>query len=193
MSKAPLRIIRRSKLFKIYQTLLRKGEVGNAEAETLLAAAVVFLNHENPDILALGYRIIVMYSNLTGDYRPLYDVAIGRGYMPIVATTHKNLVENGNSENFFTEYFSSLLDLYEKDGSILTEQQLDLNSFFDENKTSDLSVTAPTSYGKSELISGFCNKNLQSNICILVPTKALLAQTKQRLLQKNQRTKVGLF
>lgn len=184
MAKAPLKTLRNSDFFKLYQTLLKRGELSNAQAETLLAAAVIFLNHENPDVVALGYRIVVMYANLTGDYVPLYDVAIGKGFMPIVDSIQNSLVAAGETVRFFPEYFSSLLELYQVEDATFTEQQLDLGNFFYEHNLTDVTVTAPTSYGKSELISGFCNQNLKSNICVLVPTKALLAQTKQRLLKK---------
>lgn len=184
MSKAPLRTLRNSSFFELYQTLLTRGELSRAQAETLLAAAVLFLNHENPDVAALGYRIVVMYANLTGDYVPLYDVAIGRGFMPIVDSIQSGLNVEGEPIHFFPEYFSSLLELFEVEDAVFTQQQLDLGNFFNEHNLTDVTVTAPTSYGKSELISGFCNQNLQSNVCVLVPTKALLAQTKQRLLKK---------
>lgn len=184
MAKAPLKTLRNSDFFKVYQSLLTRGELSRAQAETLLAAAVVFLNNDNPDVIALGYRIVVMYANLTGDYVPLYDVAIGRGFMPIVDSVQSGLAAEGESAHFFPEYLSSLLELFEVEGAVFTQQQLDLGNFFLEQNMMDVTVTAPTSYGKSELISGFCNQNLQSNICVLVPTKALLAQTKQRLLRK---------
>lgn len=184
MSKAPLRTLRNSDFFDLYQTLLTRGELSRAQAETLLTAAVLFLNNDNPDVASLGYRIVVMYANLTGDYVPLYDVAIGRGFMPIVDSVQSGLASEDEAPHFFPEYFSSLLELFEVEDAIFTQQQLDLVSFFHEHSLTDVTVTAPTSYGKSELISGFCNQNLKSNICVLVPTKALLAQTKQRLLRK---------
>lgn len=184
MSKAPLRTLRNSNFFELYQALLTRGELSRAKSETLLSAAVLFLNHKNPDVAALGYRIVVMYANLTGDYVPLYDVAIGRGFMPIVDSVQSGLSAEEEPVHFFPEYFSSLLELFEVEDAVFTEQQLDLRNFFNEHNLTDVTVTAPTSYGKSELISGFCNQNLQSNICVLVPTKALLAQTKQRLLKK---------
>lgn len=184
MAKAPLKTLRNSDFFELYQSLLTSGELSRAQAETLLAAAVLFLNNDNPDVTALGYRIVVMYANLTGDYVPLYDVAIGRGFMPIVDSVRSGLAAEDETSHFFPEYFSSLLELFEVDGAVFTQQQLDLGNFFVEHNLKDVTVTAPTSYGKSELISGFCNHNLKSNICVLVPTKALLAQTKQRLLRK---------
>ena len=185
MAKAPLKTLRNSDFFELYQSLLTGGKLSRAEAETLLAAAVLFLNNDNTDVTALGYRIVVMYANLTGNYVPLYDVAIGRGYMPIVDKVQSVLGAEDETVHFFPEYFSSLLKLFEVDGAVFTQQQLDLRNFFSEHNRTDVTVTAPTSYGKSELISGFCNQNLQSNICVLVPTKALLAQTKQRLLRKS--------
>lgn len=184
MSKMPLRMLRKSNFFSLYQSLLVGGEMGRTELEALLKAAVLFLNHDNEHVAALGYRIIVMYSNHTKDYIPLYDVALGKGYMPIIRSVEKEFQSEEEDKHFFPEYISSLLELYRVDDAIFTEQQIDLNSFFRENYLTDTSVTAPTSYGKSELISAFCQNNLETNICVVVPTKALLAQTKQRLLSK---------
>lgn len=184
MAKAPLRTLRNSSIFDLYQLLLKREKLSYAQAETLLSAAVIFLNHPNHDIIALGYRIIVMYSNITGDYIPMYDVSIGKGFMPIVNGLQDGLSADDENVHFFPEYFSSLLKLYQVKDITFTEQQLDLRNFFKEHDPTHITVTAPTSYGKSELISEFCEQNLQSNICVLVPTKALLAQTKQRLLKK---------
>ena len=184
MSKAPLRTLRRSRLFDLYKTLLTRGDLEPAQAEALLSAAVLFLNNENPDISALGYRIVVMYANLSQNFIPLYDVAIGQGYMPIVDSIQSMLTQEEELTHFFPEYFSSLLRLFEVEDAVFTQQQLDLGNYFDEQNSEDVAVTAPTSYGKSELISRFCNQNLDCNICVLVPTKALLAQAKQRLLRK---------
>ena len=112
MSKAPLRSLRNSDFFSLYQVLLKRGKLNTAQAETLLTAAVIFLNHDNSDIVALGYRIVVMYANLTRDFLPLYDVAIGRGYMPIVASAQSELSEGEDNVHFFPEYFSSVHPQY---------------------------------------------------------------------------------
>ena len=45
-----------------------------------------------------------------------------------------------------------------------------------------LSVIAPTSYGKTELILSLLRENSNKNICIITPTKSLLAQTKMRII-----------
>lgn len=46
-----------------------------------------------------------------------------------------------------------------------------------------VSVVAPTSYGKSELILSGLRKVNKGNICIIVPTKALISQTKRRIME----------
>lgn len=54
------------------------------------------------------------------------------------------------------------------------------------NKKENIVVVAPTSYGKSELIVEKVLLNLNKKICILVPSKALLAQTKKRLINNEK-------
>lgn len=182
MAKAPLRTVRSSGLFDLYRRLSDKQELSDAEKSTLLAVAVMLLNETETISVALGYRIIVLYSNLTNDFEPLYDVALSRGFMPIVQSTSRTHLGTQGEDHFFPNYFSSLLEQYEVGNAVFTEQQIALNSFFEDNDSMDVVVVAPTSYGKSELISKFCNRNPNQIICVVVPTKALLAQTKQRLL-----------
>ncbi len=184
MARAPLRTIRNSQLIELYRRLLLGEKLEAAEEEALLTAAVIFLNDSNGDLQSLGYRIVILYSNLTNNYIPLYDVALGKGFMPIVRSIENLQNKDDEEPGFFSEFFSSLIDLYRVQDAIFTEQQLNLSSFFKENSEDDVTITAPTSYGKSELISNFSNQNLNASICVVVPTKALLAQTKQRLLRK---------
>ncbi|GJM03114.1 MAG: hypothetical protein DHS20C08_16150 [Rhodomicrobium sp.] len=186
MASAPLRTIRNSNLIDLYRRLLLGENLETAEKKALLVAAVIFLNDSNQDLQSLGYRIIILYSNLTKDFVPLSDVALGKGFMPIVRSIENLSKEDDDEKGFFPEFFSSLVDLYQVQGAIFTEQQLHLSSFFEEHSEDDVTITAPTSYGKSELISNFCNRNLNASVCIVVPTKALLAQTKQRLLRKRK-------
>ena len=65
---------------------------------------------------------------------------------------------------------------------VLTEQQEALRTFVQSEYEHSSVVVAPTSYGKSELIIKSVNDNPHSKILILVPFKALLAQTKKRLI-----------
>ena len=66
---------------------------------------------------------------------------------------------------------------------VQTEQQVVLNKFHLEKIDATTTVVAPTSYGKSELIISTIKKEIGKKICILVPSKSLLAQTKRRVLE----------
>ena len=54
-------------------------------------------------------------------------------------------------------------------------------NFFERKKEDTVSVVAPTSYGKSELISSAVKEYAGRKICVLTSTKALLIQTKKRI------------
>ena len=55
--------------------------------------------------------------------------------------------------------------------------------FFESKKDDTVSVIAPTSYGKSELILSAVKEYAGKKICVLASTKALLIQTKKRVQQ----------
>lgn len=55
--------------------------------------------------------------------------------------------------------------------------------FFESKKEDTVSVIAPTSYGKSELILSAVKEYAGRKICVLTSTKALLVQTKKRIQQ----------
>jgi len=184
MADLTVRILRNTELYKPYEKLLLGQEISYPEKRALLQIAVLLLNDNNQTVQMLGYRIIVLYSNHTSDYVPLYDVALNKGYIPL-----SKILENEErfsaktEENFFNSFHSSLAENYRSGKIYRTEEQMKLSHFFRENTAQSVAVVAPTSYGKSELFIDFCNSNQKNNICILVPTKALLAQTKRRLLE----------
>ena len=62
-----------------------------------------------------------------------------------------------------------------------SEQQHELVKFFTSKAAETISVIAPTSYGKSELILAAVKEYAGKKICILTSTKALLTQTKKRV------------
>lgn len=179
--------LRNTNFKEIYGKLVVGETKARIEFEKLLALAIIFINNKsNADISRLGYRILVFYCNFTKDYKPLYDVAINEGLIPVV-----KLIENLEKykikfeSSFFRSFFSSYSENFKRGNIYLSDQQLELFSFFEENQDKTVSVVAPTSYGKSELIINTLTKRTNGNFCIIVPTKALLAQTKRRILQGN--------
>ncbi|WP_172658894.1 DEAD/DEAH box helicase [Halarcobacter ebronensis] len=149
----------------------------------LLQIAIIFLNEKDINIINLGYKIILMYSNKTADYKPLFDISINKGFIPISKFIEKNLLYK--KESFFNILNSSYMENYKSEKIYLTSEQKKLNEFFMNEIDTSLSIVAPTSYGKSELIIEGIKKQLYNNICIIVPTKALVSQTKKRIIESN--------
>lgn len=77
------------------------------------------------------------------------------------------------NENLFNQVF--VVAIYQ------SEQQHELVKFFTSKAAETISVIAPTSYGKSELILAAVKEYAGKKICILTSTKALLTQTKKRV------------
>ena len=179
-----IRKIKNTDFPKLYECFLLDQNMTRGDYEAILAVAIVFLNSDNLTVQKLGYRIIVIYTNRTKDFAPLYEIAINKGLYPIVKLIdEKHLSDAGR--NFFTELNASMIEMYKESSIYLSEQQYLLNRFYVSNKESSVSVVAPTSYGKTSLIIKTISDNPGKNICIITPTKSLLAQTRKRILNAN--------
>lgn len=183
MQELTIRKLGNTKFKDLYLQFLRGDEMVDSSIVKLLAIAVLLLNHQAPEIKRLGYRIILFYGNTTGRYEALYDVALNSGLHPVSAVISKSFPENGYSSNsFLRNIIGSYIDTFRNQGIVLTEQQDALRTFVQSEYKSSSVVVAPTSYGKSELIIKSVRDNPDKKILILVPSKALLSQTKKRLI-----------
>lgn len=164
-----------------YNKMLLNIELHENEKLHLLKTAIYLLNFGDIDLQKLGYKIIVNYSIKNSDYKPLYDVAINKDYIPISKLIErKHFNEEYIEEHFFNLFFSSYQENFKNENYYLSSGQKSLIEF--SKNTNDFILVAPTSYGKSEIIINKVHSNLNKKICIIVPSKALLAQTKKRLL-----------
>jgi hypothetical protein len=183
MQELTIKELAKTRFKDIYIKLLRGNQMSDVEIVKLLAIAVLLLNHKAPELKRLGYRIILFYGNLTGRYEPLYDVAINSGLLPVTAVIGKSFEKDERlSRSFIQNIVSSYVDTFRDQGMVLTEQQDTLRTFVQDEYENSSVVIAPTSYGKSELIIKSVKDNPSKRILILVPSKALLAQTKKRLI-----------
>lgn len=172
--------------FRLYKELITKEvpTLSIDEKMFLLKLAIIFLNQDDNNINKLGYRIILEYSTKFSDYEPLYETSINQGYIPIVKFIEENyLSEEQIGNNFFLTWLSSFNEIFKRGDIYLSCQQKSLFEDFTQDKSNNIAVIAPTSYGKSELIIAKVKENLDKKICIIVPSKALLAQTKRRLIK----------
>lgn len=167
---------------KLYEEFLLNIKT-DFDYSKIISCAVLFINSDNIYIQKFGYSIIVEYCTRTQNYEPLYEVAMNLGLYPI-AKYINNCISN-NNDSFFVELNDSFMEGYHEKGIYHSYEQKLLVDFFNEHINSSLSVVAPTSYGKTQLILSLLSKIGDKNICILTPTKSLLAQTKQRILKAN--------
>lgn len=174
--------IRNTNFALLYDRFIVGEKLSQKQYEILLAIAICFTNADDPKVQQLGYRIVVEYCNQTNDYIPLYEIAINKGLYPVSKFIEQNYIENSR-RNFFTEWNDAFTEQYVYGDVCRSEQQNLLVHFFETKKDDTISVIAPTSYGKSELILSAVKEYAGRKICVLTSTKALLIQTKKRVQQ----------
>ena len=172
--------IRNTDFPQLYKKFILNKELSVNEKLKLLTIATIFLNSGNKDVQNFGYRIILIFCNRNQDYRPLYEVASNLGYIPVAKSIDR--ITQNQSGSFFKEFNSAFFENFHQDRVYMSEQQFELNNFFTSNNFETISVIAPTSYGKTELVLSLLKENKNKNICIITPTKSLLAQTKIRII-----------
>lgn len=164
-----------------YKKLQLNIELDETEIHHLLKNAIIFSNFGDIDLQKLGYKIIVSYSNQYNDYKPLYDFAINKGYIPISKLVESKYSNEDLSNHFFNLLFSSFQENFKEKNYYISNGQKKLIEFSSQNN-SNFVLIAPTSYGKSEIIVDKVLANIDKKVCVIVPSKALLSQTKKRLL-----------
>lgn len=171
---------------KSYQNLVlgHKDEISRRQKLQLLRAAIALINFGNENTEKLGYRILLRFAILFSEYTPLYDYAINRGYVPITKLLEGKYLD---VEDFNNSLIGNLVHSYQQNFAdenqdIFLSLGQKLLYHFSETSEDSYAIVAPTSYGKSEIIINEAYRHLDSKLCILVPTKALLAQTKKRLV-----------
>lgn len=165
-----------------WKFLTSPDSVTAKELEVLLSLGVYFVGLGDESIQKLGYRIFLLYSKNTEDYKPLYELSLNKGFIPIAQFIDNNLKYGEKFGNLQTVINEAINQDFRQGNQYKTIGQLLLynNVITTENKS--YIVVAPTSYGKTELILSFLDTTSDENVCIITPTKSLLAQTKKRIL-----------
>lgn len=150
------------------------------EMEYLLSCAVVFLEEYRKDkrkslYFEIAYFIVLKIAINNNEYEPLLDVSSNFGLYPISNYISKNnLYTSSLSSEFSLSYqlrkfeYNSIIETYEQKKSRLEL----VNSDDKEN-----CYIAPTSFGKSSLITEIIREKKLKKVAIIVPTKSLLIQT----------------
>lgn len=180
MGALTLRVLRETDFPKLYRRFILHQMNSSDDLAKLLQSAFLFLSSNRQEICQFGYRLTLFYAMKQKDFDLLFKVAQGLGYYPVLKLIQRSSREETISEGFCHEFSEAITEAYNSDGKYLTRGQNLTNIKF-KNRAGSVAVVAPTSYGKSELITSSLRPG--ENICILVPTLALLAQTKKRVLR----------
>lgn len=185
MKTLSLRQLRKiSGVEELCSRLYSSEELSTHEVERVLGLSVLLLNYGDFFAKRYGYSVLLRYCNKHQDNVPLYEVAAQLGYFPIVSLIETQEARQGISSgaNFSTLTFSAWLKNFTHNNVVMTFEQAEMEKSFWQNLNKTFAVVAPTSYGKSELISKSLSQYQDSNVCIVVPTKSLLAQTRHRVI-----------
>lgn len=165
-----------------FKKLMLNKELSENEAQYILTAALIIFRYYNNDkrlkgYFNIAYYIIIKYSLIHSDYKPLYDISLQIGFYPI-----SDFIMNNNllEEQYLHESIinQEIRTLYNNSNYIETvEQHNRSNEILNRIGKEDLAYIAPTSYGKSSIIREVIQKNDFKRIAIIVPTKSLITQT----------------
>lgn len=177
-------------LFKnLYLKLYKDDNLSDFDQAKILSLIVLCANQADEIMRNLAYRMPLAFGNKTNDYTPLYDLSINIGLIPVanlISSIEELPINNDeNDKGFISNIVASYIEHFKNNGITITEQQYKLNLFSNENLDSSTIVVAPTSYGKSELIVSAIKASPDKKICIVVPSKSLLSQTRKRVLDAN--------
>lgn len=178
--------LRDSNFLDLYIALLRGEQLGDSQKRDILMFAVLFLRAEDQLVRRLGYRIVIHYSLVSSDFVPLRDIAIMNDFHPIVESIEAIAPLLRNEESFAQTFLEADRENFRTDdgaGNIVTRTrgQMELREF--NERTREAVIVAPTSYGKSEMMLDKVADSAFSRTCVIVPTKALIAQTRLSLVR----------
>ncbi|MGB9992259.1 DEAD/DEAH box helicase [Massilia sp. SM-13] len=180
MSDLTLRKIRNTQLSKVVGKL-HSGSLSSKEMHRALEIGLILMNSEVATIREFGYRIILKVSIENKYYVPLFDIATHEGYIPVAALLIRQGKVRNETNLVFTlteAYFAN----FRYNDTFQTEEQGALFEEFQKRSDETLAVVAPTSYGKSQLIEEAARQN-RHNLAIIVPSKALITQTRRRVAE----------
>ena len=174
-----LKRLRNTQFEKLYKRLLLGEPIGRDEASSLLSVAVVLLSEGDIVLRDMGYKIVLMYSLRTQQFVPLYEVSMMLGYTTIAAAISSlDSFEHPCGACASLEVDFLYMEFCTQNGKCLTAGQNRFRAFNADETIREGVVVAPTSYGKSEAICDLLTIDNLCNICIVVPTKSLVSQTR---------------
>ncbi|MBN8207092.1 hypothetical protein JF550_14160 [Microbacterium esteraromaticum] len=173
-----------SNFLDLYVRLMTAQEMDDVEYSDILRFGIFMSRSSDDGVRRLGYRIFLQYGESQRDYEPLRSVAVARDLIPLVEAIDRIYPETASdtdlTDAFFAAHASNFLELQGGREIYRTRGQMELRSF--NAREDDALVIAPTSYGKSEMLIDKVSSDLQQRTCVLVPSRALIAQTRTSIV-----------
>lgn len=174
-----------SRFLQLYEALTRAESLTDDELTDILRFAVLFSRSDDDIIARLGYRITLQYGEVTRDYEPLRALARARDLTPVVVAAERLNPELREEDSLAAALYaahSTNFATASADGTLVfrTRGQMALRAF--NAREREAVVVAPTSYGKSEMLVDRVASNLVGATCVVVPSRALIAQTRAVLV-----------
>lgn len=184
MDKLTLKKLYNTEFVDLYEKLQKDSDLSETELEKVLSIGLFLVGLDDIILQNLGYRIFLLYSKVTKDFKPLYELSLNKGLIPISYFIENKLEYSKQYGSIHTSINSIMFEDFKFNESYQTIEQFKLFKNATEKNTVSQIIVAPTSYGKTELILSLINHNVFKKICIISPTKSLLAQTKKRIIDK---------
>lgn len=186
-------------LSDLIKKLCLQQRLSEEEKEYLLKFALYlalqFEKNHDINVVNFSYFLILKYSITYNDYRPLYDFSSMIGFYP----TSNFILEKNKIQSLTIQdiLFSKAIEInykHPQEQYIQTQEQVSTynNIMSQLHSTKELALIAPTSFGKSSIITDIIQQNLGKKIGIIVPSKSLIAQNFEKLKNKFSDEKILL-
>lgn len=154
----------------------------------VLSIALIFITEYEKDkkyttYFEFAYYLILKFSLIHESYQPLYDLSINYGFYPIAKKiVDLNFLER---ENIIDIIHKEIINHKFTNGYTKTLHQYDSQEHILKSIEKHISYSAPTSFGKSEIIFAHLEQLLSRSkrikVGIITPTRSLLTQTHTQL------------
>ena len=159
------------------------GPYTNELKSSVLQLIFLFTSSKDDLIRNLGYRLALLYTKQSDDTSVIHAISSMSGLAPVTEISKELLNDNNDQQTSVVSLAREALSESLKEGDIyLTIGQSILKNQFLNHTQMAVSVIAPTSYGKSTMMSEYV-ANIKGNFCVIVPTKSLLSQTRTMFMQ----------
>ena len=126
MEKLTLRKLYNTEFPELYKKLQTGVRLSNIELEKILSIGIFLTKSDNKNLQRLGYRLFLLYSKITNDYKPLYELSLNKGLIPISQFIENNLNYSEKYGNIYTEINSIDSNEFKWNSSYQTIGQFEL-------------------------------------------------------------------